>query len=340
MEAIRLAIIGASGAAEPYRNAAARLRRGSFVAVIDDDEALAQSMAVAIGASLVLPSLGDALAAEEDTFDAIVLRAPLAERAVLVEQAAQAGKSVFVEAPLAVNLTQAERAVEVTREQKVCGMLGGTLRFLPAYRTILSRLAERKLGTPGLLRVHRWSSAEESGEGLSNGELPAGGFLERVVGDVDLAIRIFGARPTRVHAIGREPRPSASAHRRMPAYLQLHFGFPEGAMAVLDFATTLPAGEGYESLHVIGSRGAAYADDHHNTHLLFQGGEPRTRISPQGHLHTVLELQEFVDAIVGKRPPAVDLEDGCVAQHVLEAVLQSLDGGQVLYLEEGIYKAV
>ena len=331
VESIRLALLGASGAAEPYREAAARLGRGSFVVVIDNDEGPAESMADATGAAVVLASLEDALASKEVAFDAVVVRAPLAGRAALVERAAQAGKSVFVEAPIAASLGDAERATEVARERNVCGMLGGTLRFRPVYRTLLSRLSDGKLGVPGLLRVHRWSSTEA-------GELK-GGFLERVAGDVDLAISIFGVKPTCVHATGRDPSPSAAGLRRMPAYLQIHFGFPEGAMAVLDFATTLPAGKGYDSFHVIGSDGAAYADDHHNTHLLFEGGEPRARISSQGYLHTSWELQEFVDAILEKRPSVASLNEGCATQQVLEAVLQSLDAGQVLALEEGSYRA-
>ena len=44
---------------------------------------------------------------------------------------------------------------------------------------------------------------------------------------------------------------------------------------MLDFTDSLPSGEGYHSLCLIGSRGAAYADDHRNRNLLFAGGAPK-----------------------------------------------------------------
>jgi hypothetical protein len=46
-------------------------------------------------------------------------------------------------------------------------------------------------------------------------------------------------------------------------------------MAMLDFTDTLPDGENYRSLCLIGSKGAAYADDHHNRNLFFAGGAPK-----------------------------------------------------------------
>ena len=109
-------------------------------------------------------------------------------------------------------------------------------------------------------------------------------------------------------------------------------------MAVLDFARGLPEGQGYESLHVIGTTGAAYADDHHNTHLVYRGGEPRARISGHGSYHVARELQEFVDAILEKRPPAVTGEDGCKALQVIEAIAGSLDSGKPLHWKDDTYE--
>ena len=48
--------------------------------------------------------------------------------------------------------------------------------------------------------------------------------------------------------------------------------FPEGGMALIDCSRALqPSCDPYFSLTVIGSTGAAYADDHHNTNLLYKG---------------------------------------------------------------------
>ena len=141
---------------------------------------------------------------------------------------------------------------------------------------MLDQLRSRKLGEPGLLRVHRWRQAETETHILSKSSTAA-----LLFGDIDLALRIFGETPTEIYAIGRDDH----------AYVQVHLGFSNGGMAILDFARGLPSGQGYNSVSLIGSTGAAYADDHHNSHLLFTGG--------------VVHKQE--DALVMERGPVLAL---------------------------------
>jgi len=334
---LRLALVGCADGIDALRNAAARLRGATFAAAIDSNADTARAMAEVAGASLVLTSFEEALALHQDAFDAVVVRTPLSERGATACRAADAGKHVLVEAPVGVSRAETERVLEISRQKATCAMVGGSLRFFPGYQTILTRVSEGKLGTPGLLRVHRWSPSREP-EADAGGD-PEPGLAEAIAGDVELAIHIFGAQPTRVYAIERREVGTGAGVRPLPGYLQLHFGFPEGAMAVLDFATTLPSGRGYDSLHVIGSCGAAYADDHHNTHLLYRGGDPRAQISGQGNLHSAWELQEFVDAVSEQRSPAVTIEQACVTHRVIEAVLQSLDSGVVLHLDGDVYRA-
>ena len=68
-------------------------------------------------------------------------------------------------------------------------------------------------------------------------------------------------------------------------------------MAMLDFTDTLPEGENYRSLSLIGSKGAAYADDHRNRNLLFAGGAPKA--SPPNFEHAFIQpmLEDFIVSI-------------------------------------------
>ena len=108
----------------------------------------------------------------------------------------------------------------------------------------------------------------------------------------------------------------------------------------MDFSASLPSGEGYDSLSLIGSCGAAYADDHRNTHLLYGGGDPSTLISGEGNSHVCREIQTFVDAVRENQPPPVG-EAECRATHqVIGAVAQSLEAGRVLSDQGGSYEPV
>jgi predicted dehydrogenase len=109
-------------------------------------------------------------------------------------------------------------------------------------------------------------------------------------------------------------------------------------MALIDDAQTLPGGDGYFSLSLIGSTGAAYADDHHNRNLLFRGGDPRAIETGQGSLHLTAQLQEFVAAIEEQREPATTGADGQAALQVAEAAVASLQSRQALRLIGGTYE--
>jgi predicted dehydrogenase len=153
-----------------------------------------------------------------------------------------------------------------------------THRHRPAVRAVLASLAAGELGRPGLLRLHRWQP------GGDRALLP----------DLDLALAVFAADPDVIFATGTDD------------LVQAHLGFPGGGMALLDVATSLPPGDAYFSCSLIGSDGAAYADDHRDRQLLFTGGLP---LAPQGDetdAACLTLLRDFVEAIAQQRRPLVD----------------------------------
>jgi len=137
-------------------------------------------------------------------------------------------------------------------------------RYLPSHQLIRQQLDAGKLGEPGLLRVHRWDSAPQR------------------LRDLDLTLWYFGKTPNLVFALE-----NASC-------TQIHLGFPNGGMALLEYATRLPQGDTYYSVSLIGSHGAAYADDHANMQLAYQGGSPRAVRADE----TIAQWTAMVQAIV------------------------------------------
>ena len=99
----------------------------------------------------------------------------------------------------------------------------------------------------------------------------------------------------------------------------------------------LPAGQGYDSLSLIGSRGAAYSDDHHNSHLLFTGGHPSALIDDSGD-GLLFEVQGFVDAVAGEEAPAINSEAILAVHRVLEAIGRSSESAEVLHERGGTYE--
>lgn len=229
--------------------------------------------------------------------------------------AIESGKHVLVDAPVADSIEQTEKFIDAVKKAGVVQNVGRLPRHAPANQTIIDRFSSGKLGDAGLLRVHRWSSNRDQS------------LAEKIFGDIDQAIQLFAASPTEIYAIGQGNC----------SYLQIHLGFPHGGMAVLDFSDRLPAGQEYSSLSLIGSKGAAYADDHHNTHLLFGGSNPTALISESGNGYSH-ELHAFVNEIAGGASHSIDGDAMLTVHSVIDAVRQSIESMMVLRERGGVYE--
>lgn len=261
--------------------------------------------------TVVAESIEEALR-DEEGFDAVVLDSLRG-----VRRAAESGKHVLTDVRSVDSFEKVESLVECCRAAGLILAVSELPRHAPASQTIIDRLASGKLGSPGLLRVHRWQSESECS------------FSSMIIGDVDLALHLFRAMPTEIYAVGRDDH----------SYCQVHLGFPGGGMALLGFSRRLPAGQAYESLSLVGSRGAAYADDHHNTQLLFAGRHPVALITDSGS-GRLAELQEFVDCVARGDLPAVDGHVILTIHRVATAIGCSLESNHVWHQRGGRYERV
>lgn len=318
---IRIALIGGGEIADSYKTVAARLPHVVFTAIVDRDPDAAQRAARLLGAIVTDESIEGLLARRSNAFDAVIIHESDKSRVATIERAAKGGKHVLVASPLADSVEAAERVIEACRSSQVRLMVGHSLRFMPSRTAVKAALDSGKLGEPGLLRIHRWT-------GSSGGQEAKSIVMQHAVNGIDLANWLFAGLPNRVYALGR------------PGYVQVHLGFSNGGMALIDHATNLPDGDGYSSLSLIGSTGAADADDHHNRNLLFRGGIPSAIDTGEGPFHLIAQLAEFVSAIEEKREPAVTGNDGKAALQVAEAAVASLESHRALRLAGGSYEFV
>jgi len=140
------------------------------------------------------------------------------------------------------------------------------LRYSPSHLLIRQQIETGKLGEIGLLRLHRWQVSPS------------------LRCDLDLLAWYFPTSPNLVYAI-----------EQRDLGLQVHFGFPAGGMAMLDFVHDASLSDRYYSLSVIGSAGAAYADDHPNMQLFFTKGATQVLRADEGIVTQAAMVQDFVD---------------------------------------------
>lgn len=302
---LRLAHLGEGQFADAYALLLPRLTNAKMVAVVDADSERAQRLTQRFNCSITTTTLGKLLADHANDVDAILIHGNVASRTTLCLRALEAGKHVLVDLPFldAKDSVQTLLASAQLSDAKL--MIGQETRYLPAIQTVRESLDSGSLGIPGLIRLHRWEATTERDW-----------LKHQLIRDLDLVTWLFNHSPTDIYARGDETN-----------YLQIHLGFSEGGMALIDVSSAIPPGGDYFSLSVIGSTGAAYADDHHNAQLLFRGGDPSALITGQGHTHVLAQLREFIAAIEENREPSMSLIDGIRPHLIAEGVTQSLMSG-------------
>jgi predicted dehydrogenase len=190
-------------------------------------------------------------------------------------------------------------------------------RYLPSRQLIRKQLGG-PLGEAGLLRLHRWEPA--------NGAAELDRLPEPLLRDLDLTLWLMNRQPDRVYAVEQ------NSDARTGRYLQVHLGFPHGGMALIDYTSRLPAGDGYQSLSVIASTGAAYADDHQNAQLLYRGERPRAVRTEERAGQLAAVAQEFVDALRDGRDLSASAEQWRDVFAVAGAVQHSLASGRAVVM--------
>ncbi|HET9095592.1 MAG TPA: Gfo/Idh/MocA family oxidoreductase [Candidatus Baltobacteraceae bacterium] len=94
---------------------------------------------------------------ENGKLDAVVIAAPAPAHASLALKAIAAGKHVFVEKPLALNIQDAQRVVEAAEGAGLTLFVGHVLLYHPAVRALLECVNQGRIGRVRHLRSRRLS---------------------------------------------------------------------------------------------------------------------------------------------------------------------------------------
>lgn len=249
---------------------------------------------------------------ESEDYDAIITDEP-----DTAGTAATSGKHVLLAGK---NVQAIQKTAELCQRAGTLFMPAFWWRFLPSVRALHKSLKSGKLGDPGLLRIHLWEHAPDQ---IASAQ-------DRILSEIDIANWIFKTRPTTIYAVSHDVSDRS--------YLQIHFGFPGDGMAIIDYSRCLPEDGSYYSLSLIGSNGAAYADDHQNMQLLYVGRDPIALKTEQNLDHLCAQVQEFTDSISTKRTPSVTVDDACTSIQVADAVIRSADLKQVATRTDNHYE--
>ncbi len=263
--------------------------------------------------------------------DAVVLTTPHSLHAEQIVAAAQAGKHVFTEKPLALTAESARAAALACASHRVTLAVGYNWRFQPALQKIKQLLLSRGLGK--LLHVEGnfcGPSAYRFPPGHwrhDNGEAPAGGMTGRGVHLVDAMLYLAG----RIDSVNAQSFRLAHDFG-VDDTTSMLFRFSDGATGYL--GTVIATAETWR-IQVFGTKGWAEVGDvehlttwelrvcHVDDQDLYRKRHPETiRFAPVSTER--LELEHFAGAAEEGRPIVTADGDEVHNAAVLEAITRSV----------------
>ncbi len=148
---VRICMIGAGRVGKNHSRAITRhVPGGNIVALVDPAETVRQETATEFGIEHQFASLEQAL--ESVAFDAVVITTPTPTHLPLAECAANSGKHVFLEKPMALNLEECDQIMAAMDRNGVLLQVGFMRRFDPDFMAAAERIQAGEIGTPMMVK--------------------------------------------------------------------------------------------------------------------------------------------------------------------------------------------
>jgi myo-inositol 2-dehydrogenase/D-chiro-inositol 1-dehydrogenase len=173
-----------------------RVPEASLVAVYDAVPDMAARTGSALGVR-VASSVDDILG--DDAVDAVAICSSTNTHVDLLVRAAEAGKAIFCEKPISLDLDEVTRALDAVASAHVPLQIGFNRRFDPSHRAVRDAVTRGDLGS---LRLVRISSRDPSPPPLEYVAVSGGIFLDMTGHDFDMARFVTGSEVDEVFAQG------------------------------------------------------------------------------------------------------------------------------------------
>ena len=148
---VQICMIGAGRVCKNHSRAITRhVPGGKIVALVDPMEEVRNETANEFGIEKQFDTLEAAL--DQAEFDAVVITTPTPTHLSLATQAAEHGKHVFLEKPMALNLEECDSILNVTKKNMVILQLGFMRRFAPEFVAAAQRIQAGEIGTPMIIK--------------------------------------------------------------------------------------------------------------------------------------------------------------------------------------------
>jgi myo-inositol 2-dehydrogenase/D-chiro-inositol 1-dehydrogenase len=325
---LRFALLGAGRIGKVHAKAITSDPKARLVAVADAVPAAAQALAAQYGCEVrtidEIEKAGD--------IDAVAICTSTDTHADLIKRFARAGKAMFCEKPIDLDIERVRDCLKVVDEAKATLMIGFNRRFDPHFRAVKKAIVDGRIGTVEMVQI---TSRDPGLPPLDYIPRSGGIFRDMTIHDLDMARHLLGEEPVSVYAAA-----SVLVDKRVG-----ELGDFDSVSIVLTTASgrqcqisnSRRATYGYDQrIEVLGSNGAVSAENQRPVSIEVATADGYLRPPLHDFFMTryteayAAEIAAFIEAVSNGRAPEPSGRDGLAAQTLAEAALRSVKEGRAV----------
>ena len=331
---INIGLIGAGRIARVHaENLAHRIPDAKLVAVAD----IIPDAAKKLAADFQIPANFDNHRAimDDKKIDAVIICSSTDTHAQMMIEAAQAGKHIFCEKPIALELAKIDAALQAVEKAKIKLQVGFNRRFDPSFKRARELVSTGAIGAPHILRI---TSRDPAPPPIAYVKISGGIFLDMAIHDFDMARFMMGSEIVEVYAAGNvliDPE-IGKAGDIDTAVTALRFA--NGALGVID--NSRKAVYGYDQrIEVFGSNGVAIVGNKTPDSVMQSDSVGVHSAKPlyfflERYADAYLdEMREFIACVKENKTPSVGGADGRIAVVIGYAAKKSFEEKRPVKIE-------
>jgi myo-inositol 2-dehydrogenase / D-chiro-inositol 1-dehydrogenase len=325
---LRFALLGAGRIGAMHAANIAANPRATLVAVYDVYRPAAERVAAAHDAK-VASGVEAALA----DVDAVLIASSTDTHVELITAAAKAGRPILCEKPIDLDIRRVEQCRREIATRGVPVQIGFNRRYDPSHRAVRDAVRRGEIGPLELLVI---TSRDPSLAPMEYLKVSGGIYRDMTIHDFDLARFILGEEPTEVYATG--------SIKVEPALAELHdidtamVVMKAESGALVHINNSRRSVYGYDQrVEAFGAKGMVRSENRRATTLRrstagqTEAREPLLHFFIERYAQAYIdELNDFIDAVVQKRSPAVGFEDGRRALILADAAWEATRTGRAV----------
>ncbi len=298
-------------------------RLGSLKLICDKNETLLANFKEQYSDADTCYALNDVLS--RDDIGGVVIATPAETHYTIAREALLAGKHVFVEKPMALQVEEGKDLISIAKNNNKILMVGHLLQYHPVFVRLKKLAADGELGRINYIYSNRLNLGK-----IRREENILWSFAPH---DISMILSLAGEEPEAVYATGGN-----YLHKKIADVTTTHLEFPSGLRAHIFVSWLHPFKE--QKLVVVGDKKMAVFDDtqpweeklllfahqidwQNNAPVPIKGEPEKVDITQDEPLK--LECKHFLDCISNGDKPLTDGNEGLRVLKILNTAQHTLD---------------